>query len=314
MTRAVTKEKSVSVPIKLAFGLISRTFYYVPVWAALEQGYFAAEGLDVTMSVIGSGTQAAKLLSGELQITGAPPEGVVQNVEAGGTLAIVAGNSGRLSHFLITQPRFKRIEDLRGATLGILTFTEGSFFHFQPMLEKHGMYYPQDYKVMPTGGAPHRHQLLLEGKIDAGLQSIPWVYTAEEAGFNTLGNINDYIPDWQFNSFNVDACWAEQNADTVVRFLRAMLRGSEWMYTDRAGATVLAAREIGIPLAHAERGWDYFISGGNITRDLEVNRPGLARVIESQVRAGLLPGSLLAVPEKYIQRRYLDAARNSLHR
>ena len=97
MTRAVTKEKSVSVPIKLAFGLISRTFYYVPVWAALEQGYFAAEGLDVTMSVIGSGTQAAKLLSGELQITGAPPEGVVQNVEAGGTLAIVAENKPRTS-------------------------------------------------------------------------------------------------------------------------------------------------------------------------------------------------------------------------
>ena len=61
----------------LAFGLISRTFYYVPVWAAIEQGFFADEGLDVTISVIGSGTQAARLLSGQLHITGAPPEGVV---------------------------------------------------------------------------------------------------------------------------------------------------------------------------------------------------------------------------------------------
>jgi ABC-type nitrate/sulfonate/bicarbonate transport system substrate-binding protein len=300
------------VPTRLAFGLISRTFYYVPVWAALEQGYFADEGLDVDLSIIGSGTQAAKLQSGELQITGAPPEGVVQDVEAGGSLTIIGGNSGRLSHFLITQPQFKRIEDLRGATLGILTFTEGSFFHFQPMMEKHGMRYPDDYKVLPTGGAPHRHQLLLEGKIDAGLQSIPWVYTAEEAGFNNLGNINDYIPDWQFNSFNADARWARENADTVVRFLRALLRGSEWMFTDRAGATALAAREIGIPLAHAERGWDYFISTGNITRDLEVNRPGLARVIESQIKAGLLPATLVPAPEKYITRGYLDAARASL--
>lgn len=301
-----------SVPTKLAFGLISRTFYYVPVWAALEQGYFTDEGLDVDISIIGSGTQAAKLLSGELQITGAPPEGVVQNVEAGGSLAIIGGNSGRLSHFLITQPRFKRIEDLRGATLGILTFTEGSFFHFQPMMEKHGMRYPEDYKVVPTGGAPHRHQLLLDGHIDAGLQSIPWVYTAEEAGFSNLGSINDYIPDWQFNSFNLDTRWAEKNPSAVMRFLRAILRGSEWMYSDRAGSTALAARELGIALDHAERGWDYFISTGNITRDLEVNRPGLACVIESQIKAGLLPAALVPAPEKYIQRQYLDAARTSL--
>ena len=312
MTPDVTKEESVGARTKLVFGLISRTFYYVPIWAAREQGYFADEGLEVDIFVIGSGTQAQKLWSGEMHITVAPPEGVVQNVEAGGSLAIIGGNSGRLSHYLITHPRFKRIEDLRGATLGILTFTEGSFFHFQPMMEKHGMRYPEDYKVMPTGGAPHRHQLLLEGKIDAGLQSIPWVYTAEEAGFSNLGNINDYIPDWQFNSFNVDTRWAEKNADTVVRFLRAVLRGSEWMYADRAAATALAAREIGIASEHAGRGWDYFISTGSITRDLEVNRPGLARVIESQVRAGLLPAALVPAPERYIQRQYLDAARASL--
>ena len=295
----------------LRLGIVSRTFYYVPIWAALEQGYFADEGLDVAISIIGSNAQGEKLLSGELHITGAPPEGVVQSVEDGGTLAIIGGNSSRLSHFLITQPRFKRVEDLRGATLGILTFTEGSFFHFQPLMEKHGMRYPDDYKVVPTDGAPARHQLLLEGRIDAGLQSIPWVYTAEEAGFNNLGNINDYIPDWQFNSFNVDSRWAKANADTVVRFLRAVLRGTEWMYAERLGASSLAARELGIPLAHAERGWDYFISTGNITRDIEVNQPGLARVVESQIKAGLLPAGTSVDPARYIDASYLRRARAS---
>ena len=38
----------------------------------------------------------------------------------------------------------------------------------------------------------------------------------------------------------------------------------------------------------------------------------VARVIESQVKAGLLPSATVPVPDKYIQRRYLDAARTSL--
>ena len=295
----------------LRLGIVSRTFYYVPIWAALERGYFAAEGLDVAISIIGSDAQSEKLLSGELHIAGAPPEGVLQSVEGGGTLAIIGGNSGRLSHFLITRPRFKRVEDLRGATLGILTLTEGSFFHFQLLMEKHGMRYPDDYKVVPTGGAPARHRLLLEGAIDAGLQSIPWVYTAEEAGLNNLGDINDTIPDWQFNCYNADSLWARANADTVVRFLRAVLRGTEWMYGERAGSTALAARELGIPLAHAERGWDYFISTGCITRDLGVNLPGLARVVECQVKAGLLPARTGADAARYIDASYLQRARAS---
>jgi hypothetical protein len=36
--------------------------------------------------------------------------------------------------------------------------------------------------VKETGGVPPRHKALLEGSIDAALQSVPWNFVAEDAG------------------------------------------------------------------------------------------------------------------------------------
>lgn len=108
---------------KIRVGIVSKTYFYVPYWAAHERGLFAAAGLDVETVMLGNTSPIAPLESGELDITIGTPEGVVQNAAAGGGLCIVAGSTGGLSHFVIAQPKFKRIEDLRGATVGILNMT-----------------------------------------------------------------------------------------------------------------------------------------------------------------------------------------------
>lgn len=305
---ALTAVPARAEPDKLRVGLVSRTFYYVPIWAAVQQGFYRDEGLDIDLTVMTNTTaQAAALKDGALQITVAPTEGIIDSVQNGGSLRIVAGNSGKLSHFVIAQSRFHSIEDLRGATIGILSMTEGSRFHFQQVAAAHGMT-EADYKLKETGGAPARNQALLDRTIDAGLQSIPWSYVAEDAGFVNLADVSAAIPDWQFTTYNVDAIWAKQHSDLVVRFLRATLRGTQWMYSDKAGAVALASRELGIKSEYAERGWEYFTRTRNITPDLSVNRPGLVKVIEVLKAAGQLPPGTSADPGRYIDGDYLAQA------
>lgn len=294
----------------LRVGLVSRTFYYVPFWAAKELGYFRDEGLDVSLEVMTDTTaQVPALLKGKLDITIAPTEGIIRNADEGGPLRILAGNSGKLSHFVIAQPRFKRIEDLKGARVGVLSLTEGSRFHFQQIAEAHGLQFPGDYTLVETGGAPARHKLLKENAIDVGLQSIPWSYVAEDEGFANLGDVSSYIPDWQFTTINADGRWADKHADEVVRFLRATQRAVDWLYAHRPEASALAARELGIQPAYAERAWDYFTKTGNITRDLSVNEPGLTKVVEVMRRAGLLTRSGPVELSRYVDGRFLAEAR-----
>src|SRR6476620_9429733 len=88
-------------------GLIDRTFFPQPVFVAIQNGYFADEGLNANIRFIRSGEgQAAGLTKGDLHIVMSSPEGIIHNAERGGPLRMIAANSGKLSHFIITQKKF----------------------------------------------------------------------------------------------------------------------------------------------------------------------------------------------------------------
>jgi ABC-type nitrate/sulfonate/bicarbonate transport system substrate-binding protein len=294
----------------IQIGLIDRTFFPQPVFVAIQNGYFADEGFNANIRFIRSGEgQAAGLMKGDLNFVLSSVEGIIQNVERGGPLRMIAANSGKLSHFIITQKKFAKVEDLKGGTVGILTMTEGSFFNWQEIAQKHGLKFPDDYKVLETAGAGARHHLLVEGKIDVGLQSIPWAYVAEDAGFNNLGAASDYVPEWQFTVYNVNGDWAKANPRKVEGFLRAILRATDWIYRHRAEAAEIAARELSIKPAYAERAWDYYTKTGTLTRDLSFTEAGLRKVFETQIKAGLLPANTPFDMKKYVADSYLKRAR-----
>ncbi len=296
---------------RLEVGIVSRTFFYVPVWAARDRGFFADEGLEVNVTIFGNASQVEPLLGGKMHVAIATPEAILQNAANGGPLRIVAGNTGKLSHELIVNPRFSRIEDLRGATFGILNMTEGSFFQIREIMARHGLRYPADYAVKETGGVPPRHKALLAGTIDAGLQSIPWNYVARDAGFKSLADVSDYVPDWQFVSVNVNDTWAKSHRDVLIRFLRAMSRATDWIYANRAGTAAIAERELPTRHDYAERAWDYYTGTRALTPDLSVNRKGLQKVIEIQIEAALLPRNAATDPDAYLAQDYLKQARAS---
>jgi ABC-type nitrate/sulfonate/bicarbonate transport system substrate-binding protein len=177
------------------------------------------------------------------------------------------------------------------------------------MLAAHGLHYPGDYQVKETGGVPPRHKALLEGTIDAGLQSVPWSYLAEEAGMNNLGDAADYVPDWQFVSINANDRWAADHCTLVVRFLRALNRGTEWLYAHRAESSAIAARELPAPLHQAERAWEFFTGTNALTRDMSVNRRGLSAVLATLRDTGLLAPQTPGDSAFYINDAYLREAR-----
>jgi ABC-type nitrate/sulfonate/bicarbonate transport system substrate-binding protein len=296
-------------------GIIDRTFFYQPVLVAIQNGYFADEGFNPNIRFIRSGEgQAEGLMKGDIQFALSSVEGIMQNAQRGGPLRMLAANSGRLSHYIVTQKRFKRVEELKGATIGILTLTEGSFFNWQEIALKHGLKYPDDYKVMQTAGAGARHGLLLEGKIDAGLQSIPWVYVGEDAGLNNLGAANDYVGEWQFTTYNVNGDWAKANPGKAEGFLRALMRATDWIYRNKAMSAEIAAREMNIKVSYAERAWDYYTGTGTLTRDLAFSEVGLRKVFDTQKKGGLLPESLIFDMSRYVAGGYLERARATVTR
>src|SRR4029078_9813801 len=99
------------------------------------------------------------------------------------------------------------------------------------------------------------------------------------------------------------------NATKVVGFLRAILRATDWIYRNRAQATEIAARELSIKPAYAERAWDYYTTTGTLTRDLSFTEAGLRKVFETQIKAGLLPATAKFDMSKYVAESSLKTGR-----
>lgn len=299
-----------NVPDTVTVGIVSRTFFNMPLWVGMDQGFFADEGLAVTTTMYGNAPQVPPLLDGSMQFVIGTPESILQNVAAGGPLRLVSGNTGKLTHALLARPHFKRIEDLKGRTIGILNMTEGTFFQIREMLGAHGLHYPGDYAVKETGGVPPRHKALLEGSIDAGLQSIPWSFVGEDAGLRNLGNIIDYVSDWQFVSVNANTEWVMGNPSIAVRFLRGLIRATDWFYANRLESARIAERELPCPPEHALKAWDHYTSSNALTRDVSINPKGLSKVVSTLIAAGLLPPSAPTDTSAYVDDRWLREARS----
>ena len=265
---------------------VSRTLFSLPLWVAQRQGFMKDEGLDTTSHILDNAEKInAALRSGEMQIAMGTPEAVVIDAYKGGTLRIIAGNTGRLPHFIITKPEIKTLAQLRGANIGILSEKEGSTYVVQDIAKAIGLT-PADYRMTAVGGAPTRWRLLKEGKIDAGLQPFPLSYEAEAAGFNNLGSVIPFVPDWQFTTINVDRKWAENNRDVVVRFLRAVQRGRDFMNTNRAEVAQIAAMELRTTVELANRALGDMEKLAILDPQLGINERGMAKVFDTLQKSG----------------------------
>jgi ABC-type nitrate/sulfonate/bicarbonate transport system substrate-binding protein len=270
--------------VKLA--AITRTVFYVPLWVAMHQNFLKDEGLDVQVTFFDNAGKTDEMLrTGEMQFVLRSPEASIMDSYRGGSLRIIAGGVSKLPHFVIAQPRIKTLADLRGANFGVLAEKEGTTYIVQDIAKAAGLT-PADYKITVVGGSPTRWRLLKEGKIDVGLQPIPNSYEAEAAGFTNLGSAIQFVPDWQFTCVNVEQKWAQQNRDVVVRFLRGLQRGRDFMRSNPAEAAKIAAQELGTELPLSVRMLADVEKMGLLDPQTAVNAAGLTRVFETLQKAG----------------------------
>ena len=185
---------------------------------------------------------------------------------------------------------------MRGANIGILSEKEGSTYVVQDIAKAIGLT-PSDYRMTAVGGAPTRWRLLKEGKIDAGLQPFPLSYEAEAAGFNNLGSVIPFVPDWQFTTVNADQKWAEKNRDIVVRFLRALQRGRDFMNTNRAEVAKIAAEELRTSVELATRALGDTEKLAILDPQLGINERGMAKVFDTLQKSGDIAADRTCRPE-----------------
>ena len=289
----------------------SRVIFAIPFWVADHKGSFKDENIEATLEVVPAGKEiTARLKSGASQFSIVGPDASIIDAYQNGSLRIVAGIVRKPPLFLIAKPGIKTFADLKGATIGALSLTEGSSKLLIKMARAEGLT-REDLNITAVGGAPARHGLLKDGKIDAGMQPMPLNYEAEALGFNNLGWAGKYEPDWQFTTVNTDGDWARRNPKIVTGFVRALLRGQQFIFANPDDAAKIAAQVLKTPEPLAARAIAEAVRLGILDPRLNWSEQGLRKMFENMQADGAVPADRKFEVGKVVDDSYLRAAQDS---
>src|SRR5215467_6909646 len=101
---------------EIKLGVLSTAGDHWPRWVAWEQGFFKEQNLEIRefqTDSIAKAVQALSANSTDLMFP-ANTEGVITAIAQGAPMKIIAGNFTKALYDLITGPKYKKVEDLKG--------------------------------------------------------------------------------------------------------------------------------------------------------------------------------------------------------
>jgi len=218
----------------------------LPIFAAIERGYFEEAGATVTLETTPSSIyQIESLVDGQFQIGATAfdnivayqeQQGAVQLAKAPDLFALMGATQLELS--LVVAPDIQSYEDLRGRSLALDALETGFAFVLYHMLERAGLSEGETTPVA-VGATPQRWEAVKAGQHAATLTIEPFTSVAVANGFRVLATSRSVFKRYQGGVFAASREWAAANRQSLEAFIRGYLKALAW--TLDAANTVDAA-------------------------------------------------------------------------
>jgi ABC-type nitrate/sulfonate/bicarbonate transport system substrate-binding protein len=288
----------------------------LPVFAALEQGFFAQEGLNVTLTTTPSSIyQFEQFHAGEFDLAFTAFDNVVAYQEGQGAAKLsgptdfcVIMGATQVELSAIVAPAIERAQDLKGKSLALDAVGTGFAFVLYAMLEQLGLG-TSDYERVAVGATPERWQSVKEGAHAGTITIEPFTSIARAAGFRVLRQSTESFPAYQGGIVAARASWASQNPLRVKAFIRGYLKGLAWTLAPEnrpAAGVLLQARMPEIKPGLVEAVLSSLLSPrSGLTPGGAVLRDGMRTVLDLRSRYGKGQKTLADV-DKYLALAFYD--------
>jgi len=288
-----------------------------PIWAAQENGYFAAGGIDVQLTPTPNSVfQLTGLIDGRFDIAMTAIDNVIAYMEGQGEaptgttpdiVAFMGGDNGFLA--LAGAADVKRVGDLKGRTVSVDALTTGYAFVLFDLLRRAGLT-QADYRIEKAGGVLARWEALKEGKHDATLLITPFDILATAAGLNVLQYAIDAYGRYQGLVGAARREWAARNPKLVEAYIRGYVAGVDFVRApeNKEAAVAILRRNLPqMPQEVALQCHAAMTGPTGFTPKAALDLDGVRRVLDLRSEYGK-PQKALTDPLKYYVPDYYDAA------
>ena len=201
----------------------------LPIFVAVELGFFAAENLDVkTVFIQGGPTAMAALIGGDVdyvKVAGIP---AARAIAFGAPVVIAGGFQPYIDYSLLGSKKIGNLNDLRGKVVGVTGAGGVAEFATVEGLARKGFIRDRDYKILyGVGNSPARVHALETEKIQASPFSFTEKLELERRGFPMLFDIGKVMPKFPFSILLTSRRKAETATEEIATLLRIMKRSMD---------------------------------------------------------------------------------------
>ena len=218
---------------KITLNEVAHSIFYAPQYVAIEEGYFAEEGLDLTLVTgFGADKVLTALISGEADI-----EASIYAYQEGATDPAVnfAQLTQRAGNFLVAReemPDFKW-EDLKGKK--VLGGRKGGMpeMVFEYILRKNGLDPQKDLTIdQSIDFGSTAAAFIGDASADFTVEFEPSATALEKEGAGyvvaSLGVDSGYVP---YTSYSAKTSYMQKNPEVIQKFTNALQKGMEYVQT-----------------------------------------------------------------------------------
>jgi ABC-type nitrate/sulfonate/bicarbonate transport system substrate-binding protein len=281
----------------------------LPLQVGILKGFFERRGLKATLELTESSkAQRDGLAAGKFQIAQSAIDNAVAMIEgAKQDVVILSGGDSGMNEFFV-QGGINSFAELRQHVILVDAPDTAYALQVKKLLAQHGVA-AGDYTIKPAGAGVFRLKGMLEDKSNAAaILNLPFTVEAAQAGMKSLGRTVDLLGPYQAAGGFALRAFAEQNRDTVERYLAAYVESLRWIRdpANRAQAVGLLVSEQKLAREIAERTYEQLIDPAfGFTPDARFDMEGFRNMMALRAE---VEGKTTAAPERYLDFSYYEHA------
>jgi NitT/TauT family transport system substrate-binding protein len=285
----VTGARAQTTPTDVSYGILNYTAAEWPLMLAQSQGFFAKEGINISVVSAGSPPNVINALA---------TNGV--NVAEDGTDSYIAAVSHHLPikmiapvfavdpYSLMVAPSITSIEQLKGKTVVLGTKSDVTAITFGALLAPLHLTL-NDFSIVVSGSTPARYAALQSGNAQGSMLLQPFDLLAQAQGYLALGTGQQVLKDWVFTTIAVNDGWAADHRTAIVAILRALREAVQFGATHKAEAIAALISYTHTTPEIAAKTYELDFNQWKAFRaDLGVTPEQLATIAKYQIQFGVL--------------------------
>jgi ABC-type nitrate/sulfonate/bicarbonate transport system substrate-binding protein len=229
---------------------ITQAAFYI----AKERGWYRDEGLEVQLIMMPAPVSNLALIGGNVDFTSVPTAAITAALR-GAPLRVVFTSFDKPLFWLYARPEIRDLKGLKGKKIGTSGLGAAETL-LREFLKKQGLEIGRDVTLLNTGADAVRYVSVVAGSTDATVITLPWNFSAEEAGLRNLVSFTKEDMVQLTGSIVIRESILQAEPAVVEKFIAATLKGLLAVRENRREAIATLTRDVQISDSLAAKSYD----------------------------------------------------------